>query len=158
MFLKYYFFEHPLCPLFAQRGEVMNSDVALIILIVLFVICIVIDRLADKTQQELIELQDDLIGLQAGLITEQRQYICMLRGNQKDTWTLCTERLPEYRELVNVTTRDLRVKLAYLDSIQEDGTDDFWTMPLDDANCALWNIVAWMPLPEPWKGADNETD
>lgn len=151
IFLSITLFEHTLCPLFAQKEEVMNSDVALIILTILFIIYIVIDRLADKTQQELIAMQGDLIGLQDRLITEQRQYICMLRRNQKDTWTLCTERLPEYRELVNVTTRDLRVKLAYLDSIQEDGTDDFWTMPLDDSNCALWNIVAWMPLPNPYK-------
>ena len=77
-------------------------------------------------------------------------------ADRPQEWISCSERLPEYMELVNVTTRDLRVKLAYLDSIQEDGTDDFWTMPLDDANCALWNIVAWMPLPEPWKGADDE--
>lgn len=129
----------------------MNSNVALIILTILFIVYLVLDRLADKTQQELIEMQDDLIGLQDGLITEQRQYICMLRRNQKDTWIPCSERLPEYRELVNVTTRDLRVEPAYLDSIQEDGTDDFWEMPLDDASCAVWNIIAWMPLPNPYK-------
>lgn len=71
-------------------------------------------------------------------------------------WVPCSERLPEYRRLVDVTTRDLRVKLAYLDSVKEDGTDDLWVMPLDDADCALWNVVAWKPRPEPWKGAEHE--
>lgn len=76
--------------------------------------------------------------------------------NRPQEWIPCSERLPEYRKLVLVTTRDLRVKPAYLDSIQDDGTDDWWSIPLDDADCALWNIVAWMPLPNPWKGADYE--
>lgn len=67
-------------------------------------------------------------------------------------WIPCSEKLPEYRKLVDVTTRGLRVKLAYLDSIEEDGTDDLWIIPLEDAECALWNVVAWKPRPEPWKG------
>lgn len=71
-------------------------------------------------------------------------------------WIPCSERLPEYRKLVLVTTRDLRVKPAYLDSIQDDGTDDWWSIPLDDTDCASWNIVAWMPLPKPWKGEDDK--
>ena len=77
-------------------------------------------------------------------------------ADKQGEWIPCSERLPEYRKLVLVTTRDLRVKPAYLDSIQDDGTDDLWSIPLDDADCALWNIVAWMPLPEPWEGADDE--
>lgn len=67
-------------------------------------------------------------------------------------WIPCSEKLPEYRKLVDVTTRGLRVKLAYLDSIEEDGTDDLWIIPLEDAECALWNVVAWKQRPEPWKG------
>ena len=77
-------------------------------------------------------------------------------ADRPQEWIPCSERLPEYRKLVLVTTRDLRVKPAYLDSIQDDGTDDWWSIPLDDADCALWNIVAWMPLPKPWEGADDE--
>ena len=76
----------------------------------------------------------------------------------KGGWIPCSERLPKYRKLVDVTTRDLRVKLAYLDSIEEDGTDDLWVMPLEDAECALWNITAWMPRPKPWEGVDDEAD
>lgn len=71
-------------------------------------------------------------------------------------WIPCSEGLPEYRKLVDVTTRDLRVKLAYLDSIKEDGTDELWIIPLEDAECALWNVVAWKPRPEPWKEADDD--
>lgn len=71
-------------------------------------------------------------------------------------WISCSEKLPEYRKLVDVTTRDLRVKLAYLDSIEEDGTDDLWIIPLEDAECALWNVVAWKQRSEPWKGKSNK--
>ena len=70
-------------------------------------------------------------------------------------WIPCSERLPNYRELVLVTTRDLRVNIAYLDTIQENISDIFWSSPLDDWDCALWNITAWMPLPEPWKGGES---
>ena len=84
--------------------------------------------------------------------------ISSLKKQKHNKWIPCSERLPEYRKLVDVTTRDLRVKLAYLDSVKEDGTDDLWIMPLEDAECALWNIVAWKSRPEPWKGAEDETN
>ena len=93
------------------------------------------------------------------IVTEDRAIDHFKRlpsAQPEQRWIPCSERLPEYRKLVDVTTRDLRVKLAYLDSIEEDGTDDLWIIPLEDAECALWNVVAWKPRPEPWKGADDE--
>ena len=35
-------------------------------------------------------------------------------------------------------------------------TDDFWYLFLNDATAHPRYVYAWMPLPEPWKGADDE--
>lgn len=61
----------------------------------------------------------------------------------------------EYYELPYAVA-DTAEELAYLDSIEEDGTDDLWIIPLEDAECALWNVAAWKPRPEPWKGEDDD--
>lgn len=105
---------------------------------------------ADALMQELereVELADDW--KTAHEIANVVKYFPTIEPEQK--WIPCTERLPEYRELVVFTTRDLRVKIGWRDAILEDGTDDIYKFPLDDSECKDWNIVAWRPLPEPYK-------
>ena len=68
------------------------------------------------------------------------------------TWIPCSERLPEYRKTVLISTY-WGVKTGFLDSTEAYG--DFWEIIEDDATAALHSIYAWMPLPEPWKGADD---
>lgn len=68
-------------------------------------------------------------------------------------WILCSEMLPEYRKTVLISTF-WGVKTGFLDSTE--AYVDFWEIIEDDATAALYNIYAWMPLPEPWKGADND--
>lgn len=116
-----------------------------------------VDMLKDIPAVEPKVDKDYLIELIQGAVYDGEDCARLMKmvESKQGEWIPCSERMPEYRKLVDVTTRDLRVKLAYLDSIKEDGTDDLWIMPLDDAECALWNIVAWMPLPEPWEGADD---
>ena len=70
-------------------------------------------------------------------------------------WIPCNERLPNYREAVLVSTF-WGVRMAERDSVKEDGTDDFWYLFLDDATAQPMYVYAWMPLPKPWKGADDE--
>lgn len=67
-------------------------------------------------------------------------------------WIPCSERLPQYREAVLISTF-WGVRVAERDSVKEDGTDDFWYLFLDDATAHPRYVYAWMPLPEPWKGA-----
>ena len=73
------------------------------------------------------------------------------------TWIPCSERLPQYRDVVLISTF-WGVRVAERDGIKEDGTDDFWYLFLDDATARPMYVYAWMPLPEPWKGVDDEAD
>lgn len=68
-------------------------------------------------------------------------------------WILCSEKLPEYRKTVLISTF-WGVKTGFLDSTEAYG--DFWEVIEDDATTAPNNVYAWMPLPEPYKGADDE--
>ena len=68
-------------------------------------------------------------------------------------WIPCGERMPEYRKTVLISTF-WGVKTGFLDSTEAYG--DFWEIIEDDATAALHNIYAWMPLPKPWRGADDE--
>lgn len=72
-------------------------------------------------------------------------------------WIPCSERLPNYREVVLISTF-WGVRMAERDSVKEDGTDDFWYLFLDDATARPMYVYAWMPLPEPWKEADDDNN
>ena len=69
-------------------------------------------------------------------------------------WIPCSERLPKRDELVLVTYKTTdRIHLCrYLD----DGSENPWWSYIDD--CCAWNnvVLAWMPLPTPYKGGDDE--
>lgn len=85
-------------------------------------------------------------------------------------WILCSERMPEEREwigtkkfgttisdkvLVTFESRGERfVRQIHFQNGELGGADKH-TM---DTVHGEWKAVAWMPLPEPWKGADNEID
>ena len=55
-------------------------------------------------------------------------------------WIPCSERLPEERGFYLTTTKD---KAVYCDYWNEDNFD------------RTEMVIAWMPLPEPWKGAEE---
>lgn len=64
-------------------------------------------------------------------------------------WIPCSERLPKRDELVLVTYKTTdRIHLCkYLD----DGSENPWWSYIDD--CCAWNnvVLAWMPLPKPYR-------
>lgn len=66
-----------------------------------------------------------------------------------DGWIPCSERLPKRDELVLVTYKTTdRIHLCrYLD----DGSENPWWSYIDD--CCAWNnvVLAWMPLPKPYR-------
>ena len=64
-------------------------------------------------------------------------------------WIPCSERLPESQGYYTCTFKDgSKYKRAsavkWSNGWQLTGTRSYWT------------VLAWMPLPEPWKGADDE--
>lgn len=68
-------------------------------------------------------------------------------------WIPCSERLPEHggRYLISVLDGiNRRTTVApYLPRCKA------WTMT---GRMAYWKVIAWMPLPEPYKEDDHETD
>ena len=64
-------------------------------------------------------------------------------------WIPVTERLPNRDELVLVTYKT--TSKIHLCKYFDDGSENSWWSYIDD--CCAWNnvILAWMPLPEPYK-------
>ena len=85
-------------------------------------------------------------------------------------WIKCTDRLPENEQEVLISLRDgAYCRGGYGGATVVDAM--FSNDPLfagtwfpifsvwgDDKEYQVEDVVAWMPLPEPWKGADDETD
>lgn len=63
------------------------------------------------------------------------------------TWIPCSERLPEENKRVLITTAWGYVTIGWV-------KQNIWSTGLI-VNLRDF-VIAWMPLPEPWKGADDE--
>jgi len=71
-------------------------------------------------------------------------------------WIPCSERLPKDGELALITYIDPRPKVAYV-WIGWHEMDGVWYIDGEVHSNELGNeVIAWMPLPKPWKGADDE--
>ena len=67
-------------------------------------------------------------------------------------WIPCSERLPEEKREVLVSTKDGYLNIAFLETLS---TGDFeWTDVIEYFQ--IPNVTAWMPLPEPY--AERRTD
>lgn len=75
-----------------------------------------------------------------------------------DTWIPCSERLPEYEEYVLATFADKSTIDTKVLSVRRIETFDGWCWS-DFADEYTWEkdeIIAWMPLPEPYKGDEEK--
>ena len=80
-------------------------------------------------------------------------------------WIPCSEKLPEENGVYLVTVRSIEEEWAFVIYAWFNTEIPFvygqkgWT-PLNEfydlANRIRPDIVAWMPLPKPWKGADDD--
>ena len=70
---------------------------------------------------------------------------------EQTRWIPCSERLPEDEQLVIFSTKTGRVHQG---KYHKDNSVNQWYSDIDKMRA--WNNVvnAWMPLPEPYKGAD----
>lgn len=77
------------------------------------------------------------IGVEEGLQSAQR-------------WIPCSERLPKYGKIVLITNDKGNVSYGRFRGVEfwKDDGDNFWTWKKN----TIEHVLAWMPLPEPWKG------
>ena len=69
-------------------------------------------------------------------------------ADRPQEWIPCSERLPNEKEVVLITNDKGNVRFG-----QFRGTHGkYWIWK----NNTLETVLAWMPLPKPWKGADDE--
>jgi hypothetical protein len=77
------------------------------------------------------------------------------KADRPQEWIPCSERLPKIGEVVLVTWEwgcKKYITIAYMVTIR--GVT-YWDSKLQHKYEPL-NVLAWMPLPKPWKGADDE--
>lgn len=73
-----------------------------------------------------------------------------------EKWIPCSERLPETigEYLITALSNPHKNRIVsagyYHSRFKEFGTYKV------DGSWEKWDVIAWMPLPEPWKGADDE--
>lgn len=73
-------------------------------------------------------------------------------------WIPVSENLPEWDEDVLVQTKDagLYIMSLHLHEVEEDQWLVYWKTMEESIEWDADEIVAWMPLTEPWKGEENE--
>ena len=95
------------------------------------------------------------------------------------TWIPCSERLPKTDNTNEINEFDVllvvrpkkhpeRTPQVYIGKLHpvegDDGSGNFWGVKTAPCEWTIWGwsyfqepeVLAWMPLPEPWKGADDE--
>jgi hypothetical protein len=94
-------------------------------------------------------------------------------------WIPCSERLPETDNTNEINEFDVllavrpkkhpeRTPQVYIGKLRpvegDDGSGNFWGVKTASCEWTIWGwsyfrepeVLAWMPLPEPWEGADDE--
>ena len=83
------------------------------------------------------------------IIAKGTPYEERLRGE----WIPVSERLPEQ---YSVLCCDKYGEIMVAHPFEDEGSDNGFSAESEE--CYMFNCVAWMPLPEPYKEADDETD
>ena len=69
-------------------------------------------------------------------------------------WIPCSERLPGERDPYEVLCCDVRGEQIIAHIYESDESNTGYSAESDDT--FMVDCIAWMPLPEPWKGADDD--
>lgn len=68
-------------------------------------------------------------------------------------WIPCSERLPEDEQNVLVTYKT--TDKIHLCQYHDDGSKNPWYSYIDQCRAHMNVVLAWMPLPEPWRGEEE---
>ena len=99
------------------------------------------------------DVANDKCGCAEDCVSEHRQLADWLKELQRYQWIPCNERLPEYLKTVLLSTFH-GVRLGFRDHTDTYG--DYWDLIDDDSTTTSRYVYAWMPLPKPWKGDNDE--
>ena len=114
------------------------------------------------------------------ILTEVRDRIeAIPSADRPQEWIPCSERLPETDNTNVINEFDVllavrpkkhpeRTPQVYIGKLRpvegDDGSGNFWDVKIAPCEWTIWGwsyfqepeVLAWMPLPKPWKGADDE--
>ena len=111
----------------------------------------------------------------------EREIKAIPSADRPQGWIPCSERLPETDNTNEINEFDVllvvrpkkhpeRTPQVYIGKLRpvegDDGGGNFWGVKTTPCEWTIWGwsyfqepeVLAWMPLPKPWKGADDETD
>ena len=74
-------------------------------------------------------------------------------------WIPVEERLPEnagYSCLATIENKFGQITVAKVFTSYGDFGDSFWLCNEKDINLKVWKVIAWMPLPKPYRKEDEE--
>ena len=103
------------------------------------------------------------------------------KADRPQEWISCSERLPETDNTNEINEFDVllavrpkkhpeRTPQVYIGKLRhvegDDGSGNFWGVKTAPCEWTIWGwsyfqepeVLAWMPLPKPWKGADDEAN
>ncbi len=111
------------------------------------------------TDEETIEVLDDMkikIAIPKSAITQRKRNEALdmaIKALEQTRWIPVSERLPEEYDRVLCATNAEEIFIANYLGKMNDGVDCF-----DDDDGMMWegDVVAWMPLPEPYKAESED--
>ena len=104
----------------------------------------------EKTMSDLIKREDAIEALKGreGILPDAYTAVAIIRAipsaDRPQEWIPCSEKLPENGHYY--------LWCSDMGSVQ----NDYYWNGFENGQKYGYNIVAWMPLPKPWKGADDE--
>lgn len=109
-----------------------------------------IDKIIERLEEEIKKCGKNCVSYGIPRINAYKKAICIVKqvAEKESGWVNCKDRLPEQESLICNTRKDIMIGYAFEDNASEtnfSAENDFEHM---------YDVIAWRPLPEPYKEAD----